>query len=235
VQKASSDLFGDILRITLLTVFFAAAGLVIQESGIRRHLFDIQAMKSVLGYGGAAGSPLLPMLIFVIAGTFLIATGIPRLLASAAAGVIFGAFAGTLLSLAASLAGSSLVYLGGRFTLGGVVERRLSGTLAKWRARFRENAFWWVLYGRLFPFSNSTVMSLLCGCCNVPFLPYALGSLIGFAPLAVVFAFYGSGGMNSDYLQIALATALLILSALSRRILHSLFAFTVQKNTGTER
>lgn len=222
-HESGKSIYGDILRVVILTAFFAAAALLLQRGGIRDYLFDIPAMKTVFISGGTGGSVLVSVLIFVVAGGALITMGVPRLLASAAAGIIYGAFMGTILSLAASVLGSSLLYLGGRFTLGVIVQRRLSGRLEEWRDRFRENAFWWVLYGRLFPFSNSTVMSLLCGSCNVPYLPYALGSLIGFTPLAAVFACYGSGGMNGDFMQIALATVLLILSVLSRRILDALF------------
>ncbi len=221
--ETRGDILGDILRIAVLTAFFASAGLLLEKGGLRHYLFDIPAMKAVLGSGGAAGDVALSALVFVAAGGVLITMGVPRLLASAAAGIIYGAFMGTLLSLAASILGSSLLYLGGRFTLGSILERRLSGRLEGWRERFRENAFWWVLYGRLFPFSNSTVMSLLCGSCAVPFLPYALGSFVGFIPLAVVFACYGSGGMNGNFMQIALATVLLVISVLSRRILDFLF------------
>ncbi|HOW34094.1 MAG TPA: VTT domain-containing protein [Methanoregulaceae archaeon] len=222
-HRIRTDILGDVLRIVILTAFFAAAGVLLEKGGIRGYLFDLPAMKTLLGSGGQAGNLSISILIFVIAGGALITMGVPRLLASAAGGIIYGALLGTLLSLAASILGSSLLYLGGRFTLGSIMERRLSGRLDEWRVRFRENAFWWVLYGRLFPFSNSTVMSLLCGSCAVPFLPYSLGSLIGFAPLATVFACYGSGGMNGDFLQIGIATVLLALSVLSRRILDSLF------------
>ncbi|HQI02133.1 MAG TPA: VTT domain-containing protein [Deltaproteobacteria bacterium] len=222
-HKSGGNILGDILRITALTAFFASAGLLLGRESIHGYLANVPAMKAVLGSGGTAGGILVSSLIFIAAGGALITMGVPRLLASAAAGIIYGAFMGTLLSLAASILGSSLLYLGARFTLGDIAKRRLSGRLEEWRTRFQKNAFWWVLYGRLFPFSNSTVMSLLCGCCNVPYIPYALGSLIGFVPLAAVFACYGSGGMNGNFTQIALATALLILSVLSRRILDALF------------
>ena len=137
--------------------------------------------------------------------------------------MIYGAVAGTILSLWASLLGSSLLYLFGRAILAGIVERRFTVKLKDWQVRLKSNAFWWVLYGRLFPFSNSTVMSLLCGSCKISFTPYVMGSLIGFTPLAVVFACYGSGGAKGDYLQIAIATGVLILSIGSRRIIEAFF------------
>jgi len=128
-----------------------------------------------------------------------------------------------MLSLVASLIGASILYAAGRFMLAAVVERRIGDTLKVWKSRFRENAFWWVLYGRFFPFSNSTAMSLLCGGCRVPFIPYMTGSLIGFVPLAIVFAAYGSGGVKGNLWQIGFATVLLILSLFSRRLMNKWF------------
>lgn len=135
--------------------------------------------------------------------------------------MIYGAVAGTILSLWASLLGSSLLYLFGRAILAGIVERRFTVKLKDWQVRLKSNAFWWVLYGRLFLFSNSTVMSLVCGSCKVSSTPYALGSLIGFSPLAIVFACYGSGGAQGDLRKIAVATAVLVLSIGARRILEA--------------
>jgi len=50
-----------------------------------------------------------------------------------------------------------------------------------------------------------------------------LGSLLGFIPLAIVFAMYGSGGVTGSLWQIAFATALLILSMAARKILDKWF------------
>ena len=66
-------------------------------------------------------------------------------------------------------------------------------------------------------------MSLLCGSCNVPFTAYLLGSLVGFVPLAVVFAAFGSGGAKGNLWQIGFATALLVLSIFSRRLMNRWF------------
>jgi uncharacterized membrane protein YdjX (TVP38/TMEM64 family) len=96
--------------------------------------------------------------------------------------------------------------------LAGLVERRFSGKTAVWRARFRADAFWWVLYCRLFPMSNATLTSLLCGACQIPATPYLLASLLGFVPLTLVFAAFGSGGIKGDTSQIVLGFGLLIAS-----------------------
>ena len=214
-------LYKDLFRIAALTAFFAAAALVFGNEDVRTYLSDVPALQAMLGHPGGAKGAIVSALVFVAGAGGFIALGVPRLLASAVGGAVYGALPGTVLSLAASLLGSSVFYLVGRASLAGVLERRVTGRLEEWQNRFRDNAFWWVLYGRLFPFSNSTVMSLLCGCCRVGYAPYALGSLIGFAPLAIVFSCYGSGGMRGDFLQIGVATGVLILSIVSRRVIEA--------------
>lgn len=222
-NKSRSSLVKDIVRVASLTLFFVVTATLLGNEHIRIYLLDVHAIKASLIAGGSAWGMFLSMLIFTAAVAGLITLGVPRLLASAVAGIIYGAFLGSILSLAATLIGSSILFFAGKLTLADVVERRLSVRVGTWRERFQENAFWWVLYGRLFPFSNSTVMSLLCGSCSISYSPYILGSLIGFTPLAVVFACYGSGGVNGDYQQITIATVLLILSIASRRFLEAFF------------
>ena len=136
---------------------------------------------------------------------------------SGAAGAIYGALLGTVLALAAAMIGAATVYGMGRSLLGDMVNRRLkNGQLALWHRRFQENAFWWVLYGRLFPFSNATFKSLLCGCCRVPFSPYLRASFLGFIPLTFVFAAFGSGSMKGDIHQILLGFLLLLVALFAR-------------------
>jgi uncharacterized membrane protein YdjX (TVP38/TMEM64 family) len=218
-RRYDRNLVGDITRVVLLVAFFFAVAILLKRTELRSISFDIDSIRKTL-QGGRSARHLFSGLVFILAGGGLIALGIPRLWASAAAGIIYGAFMGTLLSLLASVLGASILYLAGRSILAEIVERRLTSRLRVWRIRLQENAFWWVLYGRLFPFSNSTVMSLLCGSCRVPFSPFITGSLIGFVPLAIVFSTYGSGGVKGNLWQVVFATALLILSIFSRNLVN---------------
>jgi len=222
-RKTDEKLRGDIARVVLLVAFFSAMALLLQRPDLRKILFDMDTLRSVLKGGEGTSGYLMSALVFTLAGGGLIALGFPRLWASAVAGIIYGAFMGTILSVVASLLGASVLYQAGKTLFAAVVERRVGDTLKVWQVRFQENAFWWVLYARIFPFSNSTVMSLLCGSCNVPFTAYLLGSLVGFVPLAVVFAAFGSGGAKGNLWQIGFATALLVLSIFSRRLMNRWF------------
>jgi uncharacterized membrane protein YdjX (TVP38/TMEM64 family) len=94
--------------------------------------------------------------------------------------------------------------------------------LALWQTRFATNAFWWVLYLRLFPLSNATLAGLLCGGCRIPLGPYLAGSLLGFIPLTLVFAVFGSGGASGSYYQVAVGALLLVAAVGSRKAMARL-------------
>ncbi len=215
-REINKRLLGDIIRVVLSLAFFSAMALLLERADLRKLVFDINTIRSALKGSGDPSDYFFSVLIFTFAGGGLIALGVPRLWASVAGGMIYGAFIGSVLSILAPLFGSSLLYLAGKSILAPVVERRVGDKARIWKARFQENAFWWVLYGRLFPLSNSTILSLLCGSCKVPFIPFMTGSLVGFVPLAVTFATYGSGGVKRNIWQIGFATMLLGLSIFFR-------------------
>jgi len=217
--KIDKQLAMDIGRIILVVVLFMAMAILLGRPEIRKYFIDVQGIRETLQGGHERTGHLFSAFVFTLLWGGLISAGVPRLWASAVGGIIYGAFMGTLLSLLASLLGASILYGAGISILAGVVERRVGTTLRMWKKRFQENAFWWVLYGRLFPFSNSTFMSLLCGSCRVSYRDFMLGSLLGFIPLAMVFATYGSGGVKGNMWQIGFATALLVVSIFFRKLI----------------
>lgn len=216
-------LIGDVVKIILLAAFFSSMAFLLEQPDTRKFLLDVDNILIRLRGGGDTTGYIFSSLIFILVSGMLISLGIPRIWASAVGGGIYGVFMGSILSIIASLIGASILYLAGKTILTGIVERRAGDKLGIWKVRFQENTFWWVLYGRFFPFSNSTVMSLLSGSCNVHFTPYILGSLVGFVPLAVVFATCGSGSVKGNMWQIGLATMLLILAIFSRSLVKRWF------------
>lgn len=225
-------LIGDVVKIILLAAFFSSIAFLLEQPNIRKFLYDVDNILSTLKGGGDTSGYIVSSLIFILASGMLIALGIPRIWASAVGGGIYGVFMGSILSIIGSLLGASILYLAGKTILTGIVERRAGYKLGMWKVRFQENTFWWVLYGRFFPFSNSTVMSLISGSCNVHFTPYILGSLVGFVPLAVVFATCGNGSIKGNMWQIGFATMLLVLAIFSRSLLKRWFyAKKVDGNT----
>lgn len=209
----------DITR-TLIVVLVFAALAVFVRSDVALQYFDIAAWREMLQQGHFVGGAGTAALLFVLGGSAAISLGVPRIWIAALFGAVYGAVVGAILAMAASLIGTSIVYQAGRHLLRGVVQRRVGGRLERWRLRFKENAFWWVLYARLFPFANSSVTSLFCGACEVPFLSYMVASLLGFVPYTLIFAMFGSGGAKANAWQILLGLGLMAMVFLLRWVMR---------------
>ncbi len=221
-DREERSLTRDLVRLLPLCLFFAAMAVLLRNDTVRAYLFDFENVRMMLQGAGTPLNRWVSVGIFVLGGAVLVAVGVPRLWISTIAGAIYGAAWGTGLGLLASLMGSAAVYHAGRKFFGTLVQRRLGERVGLWQLRFQENAFWWVLYGRLVPFANATVTSLLCGSCKVPFRPFLAGSLLGFIPLALVFTVFGSGGIKGNYYQIGLGIFLIAVVVLIRRIFKKL-------------
>jgi uncharacterized membrane protein YdjX (TVP38/TMEM64 family) len=200
----------DITRILLVVLVIALLAFIVRSEPVRAY-FDITAWREVLQQGRFVGGAGSAALLFVLGGGLAVSLGVPRIWVAALFGAVYGAVFGSVLAIASALLGTSVVYLAGRHYLRDVVERRVGERLDTWRRRFRENAFWWVLYARLFPLANSSVTSLACGACEVPFASYLLGSFVGFIPYTLVFAIFGSGGAKANTWQIALGLGLMLM------------------------
>jgi uncharacterized membrane protein YdjX (TVP38/TMEM64 family) len=220
--RSKKQIARDIAKIFLLALVFVALAMLFKSETMRAY-FDIENWRNTFQEGDFAGGRVTAALVFVGAGGLAISIGVPRIWVAALGGAVYGAVLGSVLAILSALIGAALVYQVGRYFLQDVVDRRVGGRLEVWKVRFRENGFWWVLYGRLFPFSNSTAKSLLCGSCNVPFAPYLLASFLGFIPHTVVFAVFGSGGAKASLPQIVLGFCLMLLVFLSRNFLQAIF------------
>ena len=213
----------DVVKIITISALFVGIALLLQNSALRARFLDAPLLREVLDTAGTPGHIYWHALLFVVTFSLLIGLGLPRLWVSAIAGAAFGTLWGTLLALAASVAGAAMVHRFGRTLLAGLLQRRIGPRLALWQARFDHNAFWWVLYMRLFPLSNATLAGLVCGACRIPIGPYLAGSLLGFIPLTIVFAIFGSGGAKGNFYQVALGTLLLLLTVGGRKLLAPVF------------
>lgn len=154
-------------------------------------------------------NPWIASCAFIIISSLMIGIGVPRLWISSLAGWLFGIPMGVFVSLTASVLGTATVYQAGRYLL---VKRFESHTsLGGLQKRFRRSPFVSVLYARLFPFSNSTLVSLFSGACQVCFIKFLAASLIGFFPLTLVFCLVGNGSSTLQAGQIIMGFVLIIL------------------------
>lgn len=215
-----SSPFRDLTTILIVGAVFLALALFFR-SELAGNLFEnIQAIRSFLKSGAVPGGLAGSGTVFVLGSGLLISLGVPRIWISALGGAVYGALLGAALSLCSTIIGATTLYIAGSTFLGSVVERRFGSRTGKFVQRLSREAFWWTLYLRLFPFSNSTVQSLLFGSLRVPFTAYFFGSILGFIPLTIVFAVFGSGGVKGNYNQIWLGFALILVVALIQYLMN---------------
>ena len=220
----SERLWKDLFKIMAVSLFFAGIAVLIRNETVRFHIMNIPYLVESLAGVGFPGKMGLRAVLFVAAFGLLIGVGMPRLWVSAIAGAFFGTLWGIPLALVATVLGAAIVYWIGQAALAGMVRNRMGPRLEIWQARFEANAFWWVLYLRLFPLSNATLAGLLCGACRIPLQAYLAGSLMGFIPLTVVFAVFGSGGARGNLYLVGLGFMLIALTVFGRKTVMRAFS-----------
>jgi len=186
--------YRGVIKLVCIGVFFLLLPVMVRLLGGQAYFLKMSRMIGSIQereYG-----TLLAILAYLMVGGGLISIGVPRLWISAGAGAVFNPWLGTGVALGASLIGAATLFLvGGIFFTPGrwtFPENRLG----RYRYAFQQRAFLWVLYARLFPFSNSTILSLFSGYCKIGYIPYIAASLIGAAPLTIIMCLFGSGAIH---------------------------------------
>lgn len=225
-NKTAADkvpLATDLRNLCIVGLIFFGMALFLRHEMAGNSSFQLEEIRARLLGANQAGGLWGSGAIFLLSSGLLIGLGMPRLWICGAAGAVYGVGLGAPLALGGSIIGATAVYLLGRFLLADMVRRRFAGRLAIWGQLLRRNGFWWVLYVRLFPFTNATINSLVCGCCRVPFGQYLAGTLIGSIPLTLIFTAFGSGGTSGNFYQVSIGFVLLGLALLCRRLIKRFF------------
>ncbi len=210
-QKQRKRLIKDIFRVLIVVVFFVLMGFIFKDPAVREH-FRIDSVRDFLHPDASGLARFQSYLLFILIAAPLISIGVPRLLSAAIAGTIYGAFIGTLVALVASLLASAGTYLIGSSMLKSTVKRRSGKMLAKWRDRLQRHPFQGTLYLRLIPVMNATLTSLICGASRIRMGPYLLANALGFLPLTIVFATFGSAAAKDKPRQMLFGVVLFIVA-----------------------
>lgn len=110
-----------------------------------------------------------------------------------AGGFLFGTAWGTAYAVAGATLGAVAVFLAARSALGGALRRKATPWIGRLEAGFRANAFSYMLFLRLVPLFPFWLVNLVPAFLGVPLRVYALATLIGIVPGALVYASVGNG------------------------------------------
>ena len=173
-------------------VAVAAAGLAagawrwVSPDGFKTHHEVLKAVVSAHPFLAAAG--------FFAAFTAIVASCLPGPgLMATASGYLFGGVAGGLISLAASVAGSTLVFLACRRAFAAAIARRGGRLLRELEAAVSRNAFAYLLTLKLIPVAPYFLSNIAAGLAGVDLAALVWASVIGSAPVCFILAGLGAG------------------------------------------
>ena len=202
----------DLARVALVLLIFGGVAYALTLPAVREQI-DVGKVR-----GWVQGHGLRGALIFILLSSCLTGIGIPRLWISTASGAIFGAVLGTIIGHFSSMVGATLNFYIARFLLRGVIERRMPVRMRIWIDRFSQNGFRWLLYMRLFPLSNATVTNCVGGISRMTYGQFFAATFLGYTPLTLVFALFGSSAAKHNYWQLAFGGIILVVVLVGRSI-----------------
>ena len=174
------------LWLRLLPVGLVLAGAAIAFA--RRDALTPGAIEAALGLMGPWMGPA-----FVVAHVFTSLVSVPRWAMAIVAGLLFGLVEGTLWSLAGTFAGTSAAFFLARFVNSGAVVPHDLPRVGVWIARAEAGGWRTVALARLLPLPGAAV-NYASGLTALSYRDYALGTMLGALPAAIVFANLGAAG-----------------------------------------
>jgi uncharacterized membrane protein YdjX (TVP38/TMEM64 family) len=171
----------------------AGLGLAVAGRGAGQELGE--TLRRLAAYAGGAGAARLALCLGVYWLLGSLAINSPFPLAGAlkvGGGFFFGAVAGSLVNLAMTVSGAALGFAAVRGVLRERLAGRLPARLAAMDAALARDGFWYVLSCRLalvVPFSG---LNAVCGLSGMAMKDFLSATLLGDAPVAVMYATAGS-------------------------------------------
>lgn len=151
-----------------------------------------------VAYEHIAQHPYAP-LAYIVIYTLRPLIFFPAMWLTILSGSLFGFWGGVLYTIIGENLSASLAYALGRFFASDEGQGRL-GMLGRWRELLDEQAFTSVLILRVI-YAPFDVVNYGCGLLAVPWLPYALATLIGIMPGLVTFVSFGASVDFGEFLH----------------------------------
>ncbi len=152
-------------------------------------------------------------LVYILACTFRIFLVLPSWVVMSAGGLLFGVPGGTVFSAVGFTLGALLAFGLARELGRDVVERRLSGGMARMDAYLMRRGTRWLAVYTALPVTPLTPAHGGAGLSGMSLRGFAVGAAVGMVPRAFLFSYFGDRLATGDARQIALALAVVLLVA----------------------
>lgn len=219
-------LISSLRRLIPLSLLLIAA-LIFVLSGGRHYLTFAQlAEHRALLCGFVERCGILAVIGFTLAYGALTALSVPgAMLMTLAAGFLFGPWLGGTYALIGATCGAGAVFLAARTGLAGLVDRA-GPRVQRLKARFRADAFSYLLCLRLVPIFPFWLVNLAAGATNMPLSVYLTATFFGMIPGTFIYAGIGNSvsalieaGQHPDHYMIFRPNILLPLIGLALLVL----------------
>jgi uncharacterized membrane protein YdjX (TVP38/TMEM64 family) len=180
----------------LLPVTILLAGLVLfLLLGLERYLsYEMLARHKAVVTAWVAAHTLLAAACFLAAYAVIVAFSLPvAVLITPVGGFLFGVWTGAFLSVLGATLGSIAVFLAARTAFHDLFRARAGASLARLEAGFRRNDFSYLLFLRLVPVFPFWLVNIVPALLGMRLDRYALATLIGIVPAAIVYSSVGAG------------------------------------------
>lgn len=204
VVRALAVLSRPAVRLTLLGLGLLAVLLVVRSAG--------GLSRDAIARMVADAGPWGPV-AFVALYAVLTVAMVPGSIITAAGGVLFGALAGTALSVTGATAGAVAAFLLSRRLGREQVEQLAGERIGRFDAWLERRGFSAVLYLRLIPVFPFNVANYVVGVTAVDFRAYTLATALGMIPGA--YAFAAIGGHVDDVTSPGFLSAVALLVVLA--------------------
>jgi uncharacterized membrane protein YdjX (TVP38/TMEM64 family) len=137
---------------------------------------------------------LLAAVAYVVGYGLVVAFSLPvAVVVTLLGGFLFGTWLGTVLSVIGATAGSVAVFLAARRAFYDMFQARAGTMLARFEEGFRRDSFNYLLFLRLVPIFPFWLINIVPALLGMPLGAYALATLIGIIPGALVYSSVGAG------------------------------------------
>ena len=186
----------------LLPVAILLVGLVLfLLLGLERYFsFEMLSRHHAELTSWVASHVALAALIYVVAYALVVAFSLPiAVIVTPVGGFLFGVWLGATLSVIGATLGSLAVFLAARSAFHDLFHARAGATLARLEDGFRRDSFSYLLFLRLVPVFPFWLVNIVPALLGMKLGRYALATMIGIIPGAIVYSSVGAGfGMLID-------------------------------------
>jgi uncharacterized membrane protein YdjX (TVP38/TMEM64 family) len=140
------------------------------------------------------GHPLESLLAYALVYVVTVGLSLPTaLILTLTGGFLFGPWVGGAAAAVCSTLGAVVIFLVSRLTVGDAVEARTGARVRALAEEIKKDAFFYILTLRLIPVMPFWLANVAAGLIAIRTTTFAVATLIGIFPVAVIYAGVGSG------------------------------------------